>query len=136
MSFDDGPAVVELEVSRPKRLDLGVINGNGNGSNHRRGRVSAKKAKSPKLSPALSPRAKSKSPKISPRLVTTGLRHATAALLMDTLELPSALVKSAKRAELEHLNRKVLLSRCSRYTFASQRAPRLFHHAHGSRAVC
>jgi len=108
--------VVHLETHRPSAVMLVSAHGHA-----RRGvRVSSKK--SPRLSPHLTPRAKS--PKASPRSnpISPGLRHATVAMLMDALELPSSLVKSVKRAELDHL----LTSRCSRYTLAAQRAPKLF----------
>jgi hypothetical protein len=117
-----------LIVEHEKHLET-----HAHGHGRRGVRVSSKKTKSPRLSPRLSPRAKS--PKASPRSPTSpGLRHATVALMMDALELPSSLVKSVKRAELDHLQ---VMSRCSRYTLAAQRAPKLFQFAAraGPRAV-
>lgn len=116
--FKDEPALIA--GNKPAPVDLSVL---GDATH---GRVNSKKAKSPKSSPTSPSPNKVKSPKGSPGLV---------ALLMDSLELPSALVKGAQRAEIEHRNRSILLSRCSRYTLAAQRAPRLFH-ARGKRAAC
>jgi hypothetical protein len=115
---------IEIQI-RPQPVRVGL---------HRHARASAKKGKSPRLSPALSPKT-TKSPRLSPRAagISPGLRHATNALLFDTLELPTAL-KGAKRQELEH--RAIALSRCSRYTALALRAPRLFHSTRGPRAVC
>jgi hypothetical protein len=120
-------AVVETvtaNANRPRPIDLANI-----AHGHvRHPRVSAKKAKSPGALPKL------KSPK-SPK--SPGPRNATLALLMDLLELPAPVGKSAKRAEIERMRQvAVMPSRsCARSTMAAQRTPKLLAHARGPRPV-